>query len=154
MKKHIRNSVKAIIIENGKLLVLSKKDGEGIYRVLPGGGQKKNETLPQSLQRECLEEIGAEVQIGDLFFVRDYISEHHEFWNPEQPIHQVEFFFECHLPENYIPGAGISPDPGQYAVSWVGLDELRNAHLYPRALAKWLCRLNDPERPVYLGDVN
>ena len=57
-KKKVRNSAKAVIIRDNKLLVLIKRDQDGPYAVLPGGGQRWGETLPDALMRECQEEIG------------------------------------------------------------------------------------------------
>ena len=79
MKNHVRTSVKAVIIKNNQILLQIKRDLLSQYAVLPGGGQHKGETLPEALRRECLEEINADVEVGDLLFVRDYISDHHEF---------------------------------------------------------------------------
>ncbi|MCK5199463.1 MAG: NUDIX domain-containing protein [Spirochaetales bacterium] len=55
----VRNSVKAIIIEDGKLLVIRKSDSDGYYYILPGGGQEKDETFIETVKRECMEELGA-----------------------------------------------------------------------------------------------
>ncbi|MFT5675864.1 MAG: 8-oxo-dGTP diphosphatase [Paraglaciecola sp.] len=43
---------------------------------LPGGGLDPNETIHQVLQRECLEELGCEVDVQYLFWVyfRAYLS--------------------------------------------------------------------------------
>lgn len=59
----IRNSVKAIIIVDGKLLLTKNQDDEGYFYLCPGGGQEHGETFHKTLQRECLEEIGSSVQI-------------------------------------------------------------------------------------------
>lgn len=154
MKKHIRNSAKAVIIRNEKILVLRKQDGFSSYTVLPGGGQKKGEPLPEALKRECLEEINAPVEVGELLFVRDYIADNHEFAANSEHLHQVEFYFACTLPEHYLPSAGSQPDSGQQEVCWAPLDQLEDIGLYPRYLCQWLPRLDDPSRPIYLGDVN
>lgn len=154
MKKHIRNSVKAVIIREGKILVLRKQDGVSSYAVLPGGGQKKGEQLPIALIRECQEEINAPVVVGELLFVRDYIADNHEFAEFSDHLHQVEFYFACTLPEHYQPSAGSRPDPGQFEVCWVPLNQLNQIGLYPRQLCRFLSALDDPTRPIYLGDVN
>ena len=64
----IRNSVKGIIIDGGKILLNKSKNILGhvhhgipqgmIYYELPGGGQEQYESLEEALGRECLEETG------------------------------------------------------------------------------------------------
>ena len=44
----IRNSAKAIIVKNGKLLTMKGIDNKGDYYLLPGGGQGFGETLQQA----------------------------------------------------------------------------------------------------------
>lgn len=70
----IRNSVKAIIIMNGEILLTKNQDPEGFFYLFPGGGQEHGETFHEALQRECLEEIGSSVQIGS-FYLSENISE-------------------------------------------------------------------------------
>jgi ADP-ribose pyrophosphatase YjhB (NUDIX family) len=53
-----RNSAKAIIVREGRLLVTRNSDPEGDWYILPGGGQNHSEPLHATLRRECLEEIG------------------------------------------------------------------------------------------------
>lgn len=43
----IRNSAKAIIVENDCLLAITQQDPDGLYYILPGGGQEPGETTPQ-----------------------------------------------------------------------------------------------------------
>ncbi len=153
-KKKLRNSVKAVIIQDGKLLVLRKKNGNGAYTVLPGGGQKKSETLHQALTREVFEEICAKVKIGNLIHIREYFSEKHGFALEDREIHQVEFFFKCKLLEDYHPKNGHFPDPHQKEVVWVGIDQLDEANFYPVTLRKILQDLKNDDSPVYLGECN
>lgn len=153
-KKKLRNSVKAVIIQGNKLLVLRKKDLEGAYTVLPGGGQKHSETLHQALRREVIEEIGARVKIGRLLHIREYFSEKHGFALEDRSLHQVEFFFKCKLLEDYQPKNGKSPDPHQKEVVWVRLDQLDQINFYPITLRKILIDLKDDDSPIYLGECN
>ncbi len=153
-KKKLRNSVKAIIIQDGKLLVLRKKNGNGAYTVLPGGGQKYRETLHQALKREVYEEISAKIRIGKLLHIREYFSEKHGFTLEDREIHQVEFIFKCELVEAYHPKNGHFPDPHQKEVAWVKLDALDEANFYPITLRKILSHLKKDDSPVYLGECN
>ena len=64
--RQIRTAARALIIQDQKVLAIKMRDRTGIFYILPGGGQKHGETLRQSLERECLEEIGTKVDIGEL----------------------------------------------------------------------------------------
>lgn len=105
----IRVSAKAIIIRNGRLLATKNVDDKGVFYVLPGGGQQPGEPLPVALRRECKEEIGVEVKVGDLVLVRDYIGSNHEFAQWDGDVHQVELMLLCSLPGNsgYRRYAGV-----------------------------------------------
>lgn len=153
-KRKVRNSVKAVIIRDGKLLVIIKRGQNDSYAVLPGGGQKWGETLPDSLIRECQEEIGTEVEVRKLLFMREYRSNEHELAAISPDLHQVEFYFKCKVPKNYEPTQGHHPDNGQEEVRWVVLDQLDAIHLYPRTICPLLADLKHCKYPVYLGDCN
>ena len=153
-KKKVRNSAKAVIIRDGKLLVIIKRDQDGPYAVLPGGGQEWGETLPDALMRECLEEIGAEVRVRKLLFIREYRSNQHEFAGSSPDVHQVEFYFKCKVSKDYEPAQGVHPDNGQVEVRWVALDQLDAIQLYPRTICSILADLKHSFYPFYLGDCN
>jgi 8-oxo-dGTP diphosphatase len=119
---HVRLSVKAIITQHGRLLVLKNRDSVGEWFMLPGGGQEHGETIPAALNRECLEEIGSEVIVGPLRFIRDYIAKHHEFDTSDGGAHQVELMFECKLTS--APGPGTIPDAMQTGIEWLELSTL------------------------------
>lgn len=118
-KTGIRNAPRAIILKEGHLLCTKNEDPLGIFYLLPGGGQRKGETLYETLKRECLEEVGARVKVGSLLYIREYIGENHEFAEYDVDVHQVEFFFACTL----LPGSTIScgrkADSFQLGVEWL-----------------------------------
>ncbi|MEW6229222.1 MAG: NUDIX domain-containing protein, partial [Bacillota bacterium] len=114
----IRVSAKAIIIQDGKLLATKNVDHWGVFYLLPGGGQEPGEPLPDALKRECKEEIGVEVQVGDLLFVRDYIASNHEFAEWDGDVHQLELMFSCTLLDGQVPRNGVQPDTRQVSVEW------------------------------------
>ena len=151
----IRVSVKAIITDNNRILVCRSRDSAGDWYILPGGGQNPGESLPDALKRECFEEIGAEVTVGRIRLVRDYIGRNHEFaaWDPD--VHQVEIMFECQLQGDYEPTVGHSPDVNQTGVVWLEIQELSRHLVYPAALRDVLqgSFVNSADA-LYLGDVN
>ena len=151
----IRNSAKAIIIEDDRILLTRNKNENGTFYLLPGGGQRHGESLSEALVRECLEEAGVRVSVGDLLLVRDYISDHHEFAEEDANVHQVEFMFRCSIAAGEV-GVGSIPDEWQIGVEWVPVSELDNTPLYPAAIKESLQRITRGEQTgaCYVGDVN
>ncbi len=150
----IRVSVKAIIVNDNKLLTAKKQDDDGFFYTIPGGGQNHSENIEQALVRECLEEISVTVKMKRLLFIRDYIGENHEFTDhAKRKVHQIEIMFEADILDG-IPQNGSEPDTGQLGVEWLPLDKLENYRLYPKALIKYLKNFNDITEGIYLGDVN
>lgn len=146
----VRNSVKAIIVEEGRLLCIRKRDVLGAYYILPGGGQEKDETFLQALGRECLEELGAEVRVGKLRHIREYIGKNHEF-APGDTAHQVEFMFECQLVARPDLALATQLDEGQDGLEWVELRPTGNPRVYPKVLVE---RLATGYAELYWGDIN
>ncbi|MFT9845976.1 NUDIX domain-containing protein [Aneurinibacillus sp. REN35] len=155
---NIRTSAKALIIEDGHILLVKMKDERGIFYIMPGGGQNHGETIPEALQRECQEELGTAVEIGPLFFVREYIGKNHENAQLHTEIHQVEFIFSCRAISD--PGSPIHPDQGQIGAEWLPLHELASYRLYPKQIVPILSAVltsrqeDDEAIPAYIGDMN
>ena len=111
----IRNAARALIIKDSSVLLLRKVGGSrGERFALPGGAQDVGEILEDALQRECLEEIGVEVQIEALVHVADFFKRRDT--DPPSHKHLVEFIFRCQVPDDYIarqrPQTGQKPGGG------------------------------------------
>lgn len=65
----MRQSVRAIIVRDGNLLVMKRNKFGKEYYTLVGGGVDPGETLEQSLVRELYEETGVTAQSARLVFV-------------------------------------------------------------------------------------
>lgn len=151
----IRNSAKAIIIREDQLLVIQKKDELGDYFILPGGGQHHGELLQAAVRREVNEETSLDVNVGDLLFIRDYISANHEFASSEPDAHQVEFMFNCRIAGQGEARMGDEPDDEQIGIRWLPLADLLQHRLYPLALRPFLLeKVRTGSGPIYLGDIN
>ncbi len=150
----IRNSAKAIIIKDEKLLAIKMQGGGGVFYILPGGGQEHGENLRQTLERECLEEIGAKVEIGELLFIREYIGKNHEFAVHHAEAHAIDFMFSCTVDEETFEN-GSNPDKEQVGVEWLPIKELLQYNLFPRALRTHLISYFEGQKDAtYLGDIN
>jgi len=149
----IRNSAKAIIIRDGCVLLVRVNDEGGEWYVLPGGGQRHGESLHETVRRECLEEIGVEVEVGELRLVREYIPKNHGTGESDGGIHRVEFMFECQIAPDAVPSYGAKPDAHQTGILWVPLVNIAAYTLYPTGLAHLVCEKISKLRCVYMSDV-
>ena len=69
----VREAARAIVIDNNNNIALLHVSKENYYK-LPGGGVEKTENPQIALQRECLEEIGANVEvIREICSITEYI---------------------------------------------------------------------------------
>ena len=149
----IRNAVRALIVRDESVLLLRKEGGgQGERFALPGGAQDPGETLVEALARECQEEIGTQVEIGDLLTVADYFKQRDT--QPPSTRHLLEFLFSCHVPDDYVPQNGHHPDKHQIEVVWVRLSDLDQLMLFPRSLSKSLPGVITGDNKGYLGIID
>jgi 8-oxo-dGTP diphosphatase len=152
----IRTSAKAVIIEHGRVVAVKKQDEHGVFYILPGGGQEPGETLVEALRRECQEELRADVSVGDLWVMREYIARHHEFAAQHPEVHQIEFMFLCSLADGVTVVDAPLVEDQQLGVEWLELEGLERSRLYPKALRALIAGLGRRagRLTIYLGDVN
>ncbi|MDJ0807421.1 MAG: NUDIX domain-containing protein [Gammaproteobacteria bacterium] len=150
LEPNIRNAVRAIIQRDGAILMQKKySDIKGTWFTLPGGGQDVRETLIEALQRECTEEIGVEVRVGELIHVADFYKLRETDFPSTR--HLVEFLFACEVPPEYRPMNGSHPDKHQVDVVWLPVAEVTQHRLFPPGLVKVLTGLQSGESGCYLG---
>jgi len=149
-----RNSCKAVIVRDNRVLLTLNHSEIGDFYLLPGGGQKWGETLLQAMRREVLEETGWIVEPGKIILVRDYIGAHHEFARTEADVHQTELIFLA-TPVRREEQPPL-PDPWQTGIEWVSLGRLKSIRIYPSILNTVLPEIvtGTYPGPIYLGDVN
>jgi len=114
-------------------LLIRYHDSEGEFYVCVGGGQNAGESMYENLRRECREEIGCEVEIGEMLFTREV-----KFF--DEPggveIHQIEHYFSCCLTEGERIHEGEAPDLTSDGFVLVTLDELKRLRVFPLRLAE------------------
>ena len=127
---------RAVIIEDGKILLIKRTKPQDRYWAAPGGGVDLGESDKQALIRECQEELGVDVEVGELFL--DIIS--------EKPATkgQLEFFYECKILSGEV-GTGQGPEyqagtgeAGTYQPEWIKLEQLPDLELRPQQLKEKL----------------
>ncbi len=150
----IRTAARALVILEGRLLAIKMRDRTGVFYILPGGGQRHGETLQESLRRECLEEIGTEVEVGDLLYVREYIGKNHEFRAAHRAFHQLESVFRCRLPDPGAIGPGSEHDKKQIGVEWIPVEAIPTTRILPKVIKPFFNGNGFHPESNYLGDVN
>ena len=82
----IRIRASAAIIRDGTILLVEYDDPEvGPHYNLPGGGVKVGESVRETVRREVREETTAEVEVGQLLLVWEYVpSLHGGRYGPQQ----------------------------------------------------------------------
>lgn len=144
MDRKIRNSAKALIIRDGKMLASKINDNGEVFYVMPGGGQEVEELLPDTVKRECAEEMGILVEPKSLVFVVE--GSHGEAF------HRVDLVFLCEY-IGEIANAEIHGDVNQIGYEWLHIDNLQNVPLYPSKLRSEIINLyHNRKTEVYLGN--
>lgn len=144
MTRQIRNAAKALIIKDNKMLAIKIKDDEEEWYIMPGGGQETEETLPETLKREVLEEMGVLVEVKDLVFVIEGIH--------GEAFHRVDMVFICEYLGQQEDGERIC-DTNQAGFEWLDLSTLNTAPLYPSKLRRQIMNLQEGKPyQVYLGN--
>src|SRR3989339_648647 len=108
--------VRAIIMDNNKILAIKRIKEDEVYYVFPGGGVEEGEELEEALKRECREELGVEIKI-----IKNFASERFNRGN----IKQMEYFYICEIISGEI-GTGNGPEydvnsnyEGTHSIEWI-----------------------------------
>lgn len=118
----MRETVRAIIIEDGKLLVFFRrklKDGKYItYYAIPGGHVEANETIEETVIRELKEEMNLDIELID------YLG-NMEVYN------QIEHYYFAKIVGGELTFGGEELERNNqdnyYEVRWISIDEAVNS---------------------------
>ena len=124
----MRSRAAAIIIRDGKLLLMRRHKPGRDYYILPGGGVKLDESFPDACTREVKEETGLDVAGLQLVFTNFY-----------RGLHEQYFLARVSEGEPRLGGMEAdrnSPDDA-YSLEWVGEKELAELNLLPAAAKRY-----------------
>ena len=143
----IRNSAKALIVHDGKILLNRCISRLGIYYALPGGGQHDGELLTEAVRREVMEETGLTVEPMRMSAVYERVSENRD----GSLSHKMYFLFLCRYLAD-VPGREpVERDAYQTGMEWMSIDAAMDANLFPRVIRDNLPALIGYGETVYLG---
>ena len=127
-----RVSARGLLIENNSVLFIEYSDMDNaIYYSLPGGGQDINIDLAQTLRNEFIEEVGIEIQTGDVILVREFIVSNSRVECWPNGIHQLEIIFDCKRVHDKIEIPATKPDIGMTGIKWIPIDEIKSYNVFP-----------------------
>ena len=144
----IRNSAKALILHDGKLLLNKCVSRLGVYYALPGGGQHDGELLTEAVRREVMEETGLTVEPIRLSAVFERVTDGHE---SNINAHKMYFVFLCRYLSDIPAKEPVEKDAYQVGMEWIPIEEARKASLFPKVIRDNLPSLLDYGETIYLG---
>jgi 8-oxo-dGTP diphosphatase len=145
----VRLAVRAVILHNGRLLLVNAwPGGQSDLWCAPGGGVEPHASLPGNLIREVHEETGLTVAVGAPCLVNEFHAP------PGQPggqavpdFHQVDIYFRATLVSGDPDGPWTDPDGVVNRRLWVTRAQMASLRVKPDSLAAvaW----SDPGAPGY-----
>lgn len=124
MTKPINVLGRLVIIDQNNVLAVKKED----WCFLPGGHVEYNESVKKTVIRECEEEFGGKVTVGDLIGILE-----HSFDPGGGPYHEINFVFKGVLQDYNFPEVPKSLED-DLEVVWVNLDKMEECNLLPKEI--------------------
>jgi len=112
----------AVVIRDGRMLLIRR--GRGAYVdhwAVPGGRQRRGETMREAVAREVAEETGLEVEVGDLVWAGDILDDADP---PAYHYTVVDF-------EATVIGGELRAGDDAAEARWVPLADVRSLPLTP-----------------------
>ena len=144
-----RLAVRAVVIEDGQILLAQYENDWGQWHIIPGGGVHHGETLEDAFARETLEECGHSLPFGDVLFVREVMADRHPEGLMPAGHHQVELYIGSGLPQG-VTLAPSEPDRFQTGLIWQPLEKLDEICFFPAKLIENFRTQNWPR--IYCGE--
>lgn len=124
-----RLAVRAVIVEDGRLLLVNAWARGSDLLCAPGGGVELGSSLPDNLKREVHEETGLEIDVGPPCLVN-------EFHDPDGDFHQVDVYFRASIvPGIERPTQWVDPEGVVSKRHWVSRSEIDDLWVKPDSLA-------------------
>jgi ADP-ribose pyrophosphatase YjhB (NUDIX family) len=123
MKKEdiVKIRVAAIILKDGKVLLIKHRKGSRSYWLLPGGGLEYGECIHDCLKRELKEELNLEIKVGDFLFLNESIP-------PDRHRHVLNLYFMAEIISgNIVLGKEKILD----GFGFFGAEEIDKLTIYP-----------------------
>lgn len=122
----------AIIIKNGKILLMHRRKEGKEYWSFPGGGTEEKETSEETVLREVKEETGLVAKNAKLAFMDFNINTEHPFYFVEVEDKKVKLGG---------PEAERNSEDNWYQPEWMSISEVQNINLVPETAKEKLLKM-------------
>ncbi|GAB4280108.1 MAG: NUDIX domain-containing protein [Candidatus Promineifilaceae bacterium] len=127
MDEGLRRRATLYIVDNDRILLISRKRNGRFFYVIPGGGVEPNESWDEAAVREAREETSLIVELGPIL--------KEGFWQMFDTAQQERAYlvtnFEGVPQLNDAEMLARQTDYNQYALAWLPLDKFAEVECYP-----------------------
>lgn len=132
-------------MENDHVLLMRYQFGSGIVYNFPGGNPDPGEIFPETIRRECREELAVEVEVGSMLLMGEIPSQ-------EERKSALHILFEGKIISG-IPMLQAQETTAQ-EVCWVPIAQLSSLHLYPNVGEALQDLVFLQKKGIYLGAIH
>jgi len=133
-----------VIIENNHLLVMKYQYGQQFIYNLPGGNPDPGELLSETIARECMEELGVDVEVGTMLLMGQVSGN-------EQRDDVLHILFEGEIISG-IPELQVDETSAQEIV-WLPIEEVNQITMYPNVGIELVDLLITQQKGKYVGAI-
>ena len=133
-----------VLIENNHLLVMKYQYGDHFIYNLPGGNPDPGELLSETIARECMEELGIDVEVGQMLLMGQVSGTE----NRDDVLH---ILFEGELIGG-IPELQVGETNAQ-EVLWMPINQLSQVTMYPNIGMELTDLLITQQKGKYVGAI-
>ncbi|MEN9386641.1 MAG: hypothetical protein RLZZ185_1382 [Bacteroidota bacterium] len=133
-----------VLLENNHVLVMKYQYGEHFIYNLPGGNPDSCELLSETIARECMEELGIDVEVGQMLLMGQVSGTE----NRDDVLH---ILFEGELIGG-IPELQVGETNAQ-EVLWLPINQLSQVTMYPNIGMELTDLLITQQKGKYVGAI-
>lgn len=115
-----------LINERNEVLLADERRSGYVFTKFPGGGLEWGEGITDCLKREFQEELGIDIEVGDLFYLTDYFQQSAFAENDQL----ISVYYLVQVPDWSVINCIPKPETGDYEVfRWVKCEDLSEDEL-------------------------
>lgn len=127
--KPILINVRGAIVRKDRVVLVKMNDESGMYFTFPGAAVHQGESLYEALHRGIILSTGAQVDVGRLLTLWEYIPERENFKYGDRQ--KLTVLFLCRILPGNEPNQPRISDPNQIDILWMPINALDTLPVIP-----------------------